>query len=178
MIRLRRLQLVALIVVALPAPLFSVEAPVPLREARFVVIGLDLDDRILTGADVHVHPGVTPADRRALEDVRAAIEKWGRYVVVDSPRQADLILAVRKARFVAAHASVSFPLGGRDTGATRHGLGLAASSPHDEITVFEVLSETRGPMWWTRQRRDGLRGPSPALVEDLRDLVEGRPRRP
>lgn len=168
---IHRLQLVALIVAALPGAGVAAEAPVPLRQARFVVIGLQRDGRILTGTDVHSHPGVTPADRRAVEDVRAALETWDRYVVVDSPRQADLILAIRRGQVVAAHASVSLPRGGRDT-------GLAASSPHDEMTVFEVLSDTRGPMWWTRQRRDGLRGPSPELVEDLRDLVEGRPRRP
>jgi len=176
--RLDGLRLVALIVAALPATVFPGEAPVPLREARFVVIGLEVDDRILTGTEVHSHPAVTPADRRALEDVRAAIEKWGRYVVVDSPRQADLILAIRTGRIVTVSAGVSFPPGRGHPVVARGAVGLAASSPHDAITVFEVLSEARGPMWWTRQRRDGLTGPSPALVEDLRAAVEGTPRRP
>ena len=38
--------------------------------------------------------GYTPDPRRAKEQVCDAIEKWGRYSVVDDPKQADLVLVI------------------------------------------------------------------------------------
>src|SRR5579863_1806674 len=36
-----------------------------------------------------------PQDHRAIANVQDAIQKWGRFVVVDNPQQADLILMVQ-----------------------------------------------------------------------------------
>ena len=36
-----------------------------------------------------------PQDHKAIANVQDAIQKWGRFVVVDSPQQADLILVVQ-----------------------------------------------------------------------------------
>lgn len=36
-----------------------------------------------------------PQDQKAIANVQQAIQKWGRFVVVDNPQQADLILMVQ-----------------------------------------------------------------------------------
>jgi hypothetical protein len=39
---------------------------------------------------------VLPQDRQAIADVQNAIQKWGRYIIVYNPRQADMIIAVQR----------------------------------------------------------------------------------
>lgn len=39
---------------------------------------------------------VLPEDRQAINDVQQALKDWGRYIVVYTPQQADMILAVQK----------------------------------------------------------------------------------
>lgn len=41
-------------------------------------------------------PNVLPEDRQAISDVQQALRKWGKYIVVYQPQQADIILAVQK----------------------------------------------------------------------------------
>lgn len=36
-----------------------------------------------------------PQDHKAIANVQDAVQKWGRFVVVDNPQQADLILVVQ-----------------------------------------------------------------------------------
>jgi hypothetical protein len=177
--RLRSLVLMAVVLAAFPAWTWPGEAPVALRQARFVAIGLEREDRVLAGAEVHADPSVLRAERKALEDVRAAIEKWGRYEVVDHVRQADLLVAIRPARVLSLVATVTIGGGGRDaSGTSRQGLGAAASSPVDTIRLYEVRDGEPGTLWWWKERRGGLEGPSPTFVEDLRVLVEKGTRTP
>ena len=177
--RRRSLVLMAAVLAALPARAWPGDAPVPLRQARFVAIGLERGDRVLTGSEVQADPSVLRAERKALEDVRAAIEKWGRYEVVDHVRQADLLVAIRPARFLSLVATVTVGGGGRNaSGASGQGLGAAASSPVDTIRVYEVRAGEPGTLWWWKERRGGLEGPSPTFVEDLRVLVEKGTRTP
>ena len=170
--------LMVVVLAAFPASTWPGEAPVAVREARFVAIGLEREDRVLTGADVHADPSVLRAERKALADVRAAIEKWGRYEVVDHVRQADLLVAIRPARVLSLVATVTIG-GGRDaSGTSRQGLGAAASSPVDTIRVYEVRDGEPRTLWWWKERRGGLEGPSPTFVDDLRVLVEKGTRTP
>ena len=39
---------------------------------------------------------VLPEDRQAINDVQQALKDWGHYIVVYTPQQADMILAVQK----------------------------------------------------------------------------------
>jgi hypothetical protein len=175
---LRNLVLMAAVLAALPARTWAGEAPVVLREARFVAIGLERGDRVLTRSEAQADASVLRADLEALEDVRAAIEKWGRYAVVDHVRQADLLVAVRPARVLSLVATVTIG-GGRDAaGGSRQGLGAAASTPVDTIRVYEVRQGEPGTLWWWKERKGGLDGPSPSFLEDLRVLVEEGTRRP
>ncbi len=40
------------------------------------------------------NPGVLPQDRRAISAVQDAVEKWGKWVVVYKPQEADVVLMV------------------------------------------------------------------------------------
>lgn len=42
----------------------------------------------------------------ALQTIRSEIERWERFVVVDRPAQADLLIAVRKGRLVSVGGGV------------------------------------------------------------------------
>lgn len=41
------------------------------------------------------NPNLFPEDRQAISSVQDAIQKWGRYIVVYRPQDADMILAVQ-----------------------------------------------------------------------------------
>lgn len=41
-------------------------------------------------------PNLLPEDRQAVSDVQEALRKWGKYIVVYRPEEADIILAVQK----------------------------------------------------------------------------------
>lgn len=41
-------------------------------------------------------PNLLPEDRQAVTDVQDALKKWGKYIVVYRPEDADIILAVQK----------------------------------------------------------------------------------
>lgn len=48
------------------------------------------------------NPDLIPGDRQAVADVQEAIEKWGRYKLVYTAREADMILVVRTGRVLEA----------------------------------------------------------------------------
>ena len=41
-------------------------------------------------------PNLLPEDRQAVTDVQDALKKWGKYIVVYRPEDADIIIAVQK----------------------------------------------------------------------------------
>ncbi|HUK87678.1 MAG TPA: hypothetical protein VLT85_08450 [Terriglobales bacterium] len=41
-------------------------------------------------------PNLLPEDRQAISDVQDALRKWGKYIVVYRPQDAEIILAVQK----------------------------------------------------------------------------------
>lgn len=61
--------------------------PATLNNAQFVYV---------TSYDGDPYTANTwPQDQKAIANVQNAIQKWGRFVVVDSPQQADIILMVQ-----------------------------------------------------------------------------------
>jgi hypothetical protein len=77
----------------------SKQATGRLAQARYVALGYDLGDRFLSERQAIVDSDrVTPEDRRALEVIRERLEDWDRYVIVDRPDQAELLVVVRKGR--------------------------------------------------------------------------------
>ena len=51
-------------------------------------------------------PRVTPDDRQAISDVKAALQKWGRYSLVYTPNEAELLIVVRTGRLVEGHGGI------------------------------------------------------------------------
>lgn len=131
-------------------------------------------------------PGVSAADRKAIEDVQDAVQTWHRYSVAVHPEQADLILVVRK-----AHGSGADPSSGLQTpqrvpiGQTpvkapgqpgdADGMAPAAQmgAEGDRLQVYTMTPEgkRKGPIW-TREMPGGLDGPSVILVAQLKSAVE------
>ena len=66
--------------------------PAQLALARYVALGYDRGDRFVSVTDVRTD--FLLEERAALQTIRAEIERWERYVVVDRPGQADLLIAV------------------------------------------------------------------------------------
>ena len=103
----------AAILTLLGAMLFSVTAgakPTPFpgifRNARYVYV---------TSFDgSQWNPNILPEDRAAIGEVQDAIRTWGHFVVVQEPRDADMILVVQR-RGSEDELAVFDPTRGRDS---------------------------------------------------------------
>lgn len=81
------LLLATTLAVAAPKPSKSIPAfPGTLVNARYVYVTSYDGDQF--------NPDLLPEDRRAIGTVQDAMQKWGKFVVVYEPRQADIILMV------------------------------------------------------------------------------------
>jgi hypothetical protein len=144
--------------------------PAQLALARYVALGYDRGDRFVSQADVR--EDVFPEERAALQTIRAQIERWERYVVVDRPAQADLLIAVRKGRLVSVGGGVrtSGPSSGGPGGLVGIGGmgGAQVSSPDDMIEVFDARG---GSLIWRGMKPNGLSGAGPPLFDSFRAEV-------
>jgi hypothetical protein len=91
---MKRAGLIALVlmltgVAALAAP-STYEQPFPktLINAKYVYVTAYDGDQF--------DPTLLPEDRQAIASVQDAIQKWGRYIIVYRPSEADIVLAVQK----------------------------------------------------------------------------------
>ncbi len=72
---------------AAPAPGKKVPAfPGTLVNARYVYVASYDGDQF--------NPNLLPEDRQAIASVQDALQKWGKWVIVYSPREADIVLLV------------------------------------------------------------------------------------
>jgi hypothetical protein len=148
--------------------------PARIAHATYVALGYDPGERFLSEREAISDPGaVTPEEREALEDIREAIEKWGRYTIVPDPGQAELWIAVRSGRRAAlavgsSRGGTETSRGGRPT-ATGRAFGGEVSSPDDTLTVYEAGG--MNPLW-RAVRGEGLSGSPPALFEEFKTEVE------
>jgi hypothetical protein len=148
--------------------------PARLGQARYVILGYDLDGGAVTEREAARHPEILAEDRRALVAVRSAMNKWNRYVVVDDTARAELMLAVRTGRRGTADASVP----GRPLGGPGHPQGAAddirpiASSPDDTLSVYEFGSGKPELLLWRESEAEGLSRTPPPLVGTFRADVE------
>src|SRR5262249_23031160 len=136
-----------------------------------------LGDRFLSASEAVGHSDrITPEDRKALEAVREAIEKWDRYVVEIRPANAEILIALRLGRRTAAVGRIGDPAG---PGSSERGGGIEVSSRDDMLSVYDAGSGggTAG-LLWRAQRVGGLGGRSPALLEQLKADVEAGARKP
>ena len=145
--------------------------PAQLALARYVALGYERGDRFVS--EIDVRQDFLPEERAALQTIRAQFEQWGRYVVVDRPGQADLLIAVRKGRLVSFGGGIrtggpsSGTVPGGPTGVAS-GAGAQVSSPDDMIEVFDARS---GSLIWRGMKPNGLVGAGPPLFESFQAEV-------
>lgn len=157
-------------------PVLSTE----LLHFQFVALGYETAQGFIHEFDEEavLSAKILPEDREALENVRAALKKWNRYVIVVFPEQAELLIAVRSGRLGSAlggarvgTASVGGPAMGR--GATIGPVfGGEAGPPSDYLAVYRAEHGREGPKLWRKSQEDGLVGKDPTLFESFKDDVE------
>lgn len=159
------------------ADLFPGSRPARVRLARAetVALGYLTADGFIAAAHGNGVLDVLPADREALGALRARIEAWGRYRVVDHPLLADVRVGVRTGR----RATVGFskPIAGHERAQSvrGHSLSVRIFSGEDALAVLEAEADG-GELLWESYRRGGL-GESQPLFEELVAAVESMPRR-
>lgn len=143
--------------------------PRALLNARYVYV------TSFTGGEFNL--STYPEDRAAIEMAQEALEKWGFYILVYKPDEADLIFNVRAGREVEARAGVrvgsaSPPPGpGGNTGIG--GMAGASVGPKDDYveilmpTLTERLDLSRAMILWNRELHKGL-GPGAPLIQEFR----------
>ena len=82
--------LVLLLLVPLTIAKDKSQLPKLVVVAKYVMVTTYLGDQ-------PSNPRIMTDDRQAMGDVQDAIKDWGRYIVVYRPKDADLIILVRKA---------------------------------------------------------------------------------
>jgi hypothetical protein len=144
--------------------------PAQLALARYVALGYERGDRFVSETDVRTD--FLPEERAALQTIRAAIDQWERYVIVDRPGQADLLIAVRKGRLMSLGGGVR--TGGPTSGVPGGPIGIGGSggvqvsSPDDMIEVFDARG---GSLIWRGMKANGLSGAGPPLFDSFRAEV-------
>ena len=172
---MRNLSLVVVSVVAFAASsALSVPAvagpPAQLAVARYVALGYDRGDRFVS--EYEVREEVLPEEREALQRVREGLERWGKYVIVLRPAEAELLIAVRKGRLLSIGGGI--PIGGPASGRGGGPIGIGSmagaqvSSPDDMIEVFAAGG---GSLIWRGMKPNGLSGAGPPLWESFQAEV-------
>jgi len=142
--------------------------------ARYVALGYDLGDRFVSEFDSQASQEVTSDDRRAHSQVRKLLEKWHRYVLVDRPGDAELLIGVRTGKRLSVGASTQPDARRPAAGTARQSVGVQVSVPNDMLTV----RGRSGSLLWRQQSSNGLSGPLVPLFESLRSAVEAASKAP
>lgn len=152
--------LFAACVLSLSAKQKDARLPDEVLSARYVAV-------VIFGSDGNIMHE-TPEDRRAVTDVENAFRKWGRYKVTMYPKDAELIIAVRRSG--RPNAKVGTRIG---TGAPN--VSVSGNYAHeDSFLVFRAKTEnpTEAPAIWRYLANDALASPSVPAVDKFRKAVE------
>ncbi len=146
-----------------------------LAQVTYVGLGYDTGRGFVSELDNPVD--VLPEERLALNAIREDIERWGKYIIVTRPSQAELLIAVRKGRLLTVGPAVGTGRGGlQQPGgvATRDswGVGAALSTPEDMLEVFDADRGRVGAQLWRGIEKGGLNGNPPPLFAAFRADVE------
>jgi hypothetical protein len=161
--------------------------PTDVLEARTVLVVVDPSAGIAVEAP--------NADRQALEDVENALTRWGRFRLVRSEYNADLVISVRKGNGKIAQPTIGgvpidnrpviveptndaslerIPTPGQQP-ATRPDPHpqMEAGAPDDIFAVYRGKREnaTNYPVVWRYSGKDGLRSPGVPALDAFRDLI-------
>lgn len=121
-------------------------------------------------------PDLRPDDRQAVADVQKALEKWGRYTLVYSAHEAELILVVRTGHAVEIRGGLQrgTTVGpGGAPGSAGQVIGAEVGDPQDTLEAFISPADikTSTPLWRSRAV-DGLKSPEMPLMKEFREKVE------
>jgi hypothetical protein len=120
--------------VAAPPNYTTQEFPGTLLNAKYVYVAAYDGDQF--------DPGLLPEDRQAINSVQDAIQKWGHYVVVYRPQDADIILMVE------------------------------SRPSEDILAVYDANLWPQQNYLWRAMGRDGLQKGETPLVTSLQKAVE------
>ena len=179
---------------ALAAALFGVlpaaapaarKVPAQLALARYVCLGYDMGQGFMSEQQSISQPyDVYPEDRQALDAVREALSRWGKYVITTRPEDAELLIAVRFGRRGGGGAGVGGAgLGGAPVGngTGRSPLGSLGSgqaelsSNEDLFTIYESRAGRAGAPLWRQQGHGLFAGSPPKAFAAFQADVEAAP---
>ena len=128
--------LLVAVTVSLAAPPSYSSQPFPgtLRNAKYVYVTAYDGDQF--------DPALLPEDRQAINSVQDAIQKWGRYVLVYRPEDADIVLMVQ------------------------------SRPSEDVLAVYDAKLWPEQNYLWRVMGRDGLQQGETPLVTTLQKAVE------
>ncbi|HXY42521.1 MAG TPA: hypothetical protein VEQ10_22795 [Vicinamibacteria bacterium] len=170
--------LAAVLACLLPAAgLTARKVPAQLALARYVCLGYDTGQGFMSEQQSVSQPyDVYPEDRQALDAVRDALQKWGRYVLTTRAEDAELLIAVRFGRRGGGGAGLG---GGSGTGRGQFGsLGSGQaelSSSDDLFTIYEARGGRAGTPLWRQQGHGLFAGSPPKAFAEFQADVEATP---
>jgi hypothetical protein len=155
-----------------------------LANARYVAIVYNVGTGLLP--ETSVSPEILREEREAAQRTRAVLESQGRFVFVDRPGRADILLSIRKGRLGSVEGStqVAGPAGGQPVGRPGQpggppgaaqqaretpAFGVQFSSRDDQL---EVLNPGDGALIWRATKPKGWVGDPPALLLAFKSEVE------
>jgi len=118
------------------------------------------------------NPKVMPDDRRAVLDVQDAIKKWGRYDLAYRPKDADLILLVRKGRWAEAQPGMRIGVGSTTKPEIGPNVPVDTGDPRDMLALYDGSKGIDSAPLWRDSMKGGLDTPEMELVEQLRQAVD------
>lgn len=136
---------------------------------------------------------VPPEDIKAMQATDDAMRRWGRYAIVYTPQEADLIMVVRAGRLTSTRGGIARPdtisIGRVPPSTTGDPSGLPPPQPgsvvygsevgpsEDMLEIFDAhlgvngIEHASSPLW-RKLQAGGLQGKEPPLVSQLRKEVE------
>ena len=133
--------------------------------ARYVLV------TTYTGYDL-TNPRMMPDDRQAVVDVQNAIKKWGRYALAYEPKNADLILLVRKGHVVESQPQLSIGAGSTIKPSVGADVPTDIGSSRDMLALYDATEGIDSAPLWRNLASGGLNPPQMTLVGDLRSAVD------
>ena len=117
---------------------------------------------------------VSAADQRTMAVVEQELRKWKRYEVTRTAMDADLILAIHKAR------GFDLTFGGpRAEPRVSPGVNNPLPETMDSLAIFNARGfGMKGPPLWTASEAGGLNPPDIKLLKRFRKRVEEAEKRP
>lgn len=118
------------------------------------------------------NPRVLPDDKEAAINVWNAMERWGKYKVVNGTGLTpELVLLVRKGNRATVTPSIGIHAGSDTKAGITPNAQSDFGSSQDMLALYEGASIDQAPLW-RRMDSGGLNPPQMDLVQQLRQAVE------